>query len=161
LSIYRWLNPDIVKSDIADINFIFTDWQRARANADPNYPQRRVETINLQLKSLEETEQFIKRRLDEYEANKNKPEPEIVECTDKELWKGESVFKYFKDPAKAAQGGRATKNFDTDKAAAYKYLREMNSVGIVIEFPGVAKACGYCPAYDSCSQKDRHEHERF
>lgn len=157
-SIYRWLNPERITSDILRINFIFTDWQRFRAVQDPSYPQRRVETIEIKLYSLEETEKFILDKIREYEKNVNLPEPDIVRCTDKELWRGDTVYKYYSDPQKAHSGGRATKNFDTDKAAAYKYLAEAGK-GTVIEFPGKVKACAYCDVFDICSQQKEYEHD--
>lgn len=157
-SIYRWLNPDIITSDIMRINFIFTDWQRFRAVQDPNYPQRRVETIEIKLFSLEETEAFIRSRLSEYNKNIKLPEEDIVRCTDKELWRSETTYKYYSDPLKAQSGGRATKNFDTDKAAAYRHLASMGK-GTVIEFPGKVKACAYCDVFDICSQQKEYEHD--
>ena len=157
--IYRWLNPDLVTSDVMRIQHIFTDWQRFRANQDPNYPQHRVQEVTVKLPSLEETEKFIDNKLRDIEHNMDLPEPQIVRCTDKELWRSDTVWKYYKNPATAAEGGRATKNFDTDKAGAYEHLAKMG-VGVVKEFPGTVKACAYCPVYDLCSQKDEYIHDR-
>lgn len=159
LSIYRWLNPEKVTSNVARINFIFTDWLRYRALQDPNYPQKRVEEIQIELHSLEETEAYIAERIKLIERNKNLSEPEIVRCTDKELWRGDTVYKYYSDPSKVHSGGRATKNFDTDKAAANKHLSEMGK-GIVVEFPGKVKACAFCNVFDICSQQKEYEHDR-
>lgn len=158
-SIYRWLNPEKITSDILRINFIFTDWQSFRAKQDPNYPQHRVEELQIKLYSLEETEAFILSRLALIERNKDLPEADIVECTDKELWREETTYKYFSDPSKALQGGRATKNFGTDKAEAYKFLAKQ-SKGDIVVFPGKVKACGYCDVFDICTQKDKYSHER-
>lgn len=157
-SIYRWLNPELITSDVMRINFIFTDWQRFRAVQDPEYPQRRVETIEIKLYSLEETEEFIKNKLREYEFNLNLPEENIIRCTDKELWRGDTTYKYYSNAERAYSGGRATKNFNTDKAGAYRHQAEQGK-GVVIEFPGKVKACTYCEVFDSCSQQKEYEHD--
>ena len=157
--IYKWLNPTLITSDVMKIQHIFTDWQRFRANQDPNYPQHRVQEISVSLPSLEETEKFIADKLREIEHNMDLPESQIVRCTDKELWKTETTYKYFKDPSKIIEGGRATKNFGSEKLEAYQHLNKMG-VGEIAVFPGTVKACAYCPVYDLCTQKDEYAHER-
>ena len=150
-SIYRWLNPDIIYQDTMTIQFIFTDWSAAKAKADPNYPQQKFISKSYPLLSLEETERYIKQRLKQLEEYWDKPEEEIPECTDKELWRSDPVWKYYKDPKKMT---RSTKNFD-NKQDAYIRLAEDGNVGTVVEVPGKAVACRYCSAYPICTQKDR------
>ena len=149
-SIYRWLRPDIITSDQMAIQFLFTDWINAKAKADPNYPQRRFLTRIFDLKSVTETERFIRQKLELIEKYWDAPEEEIPECTDDDLWRSEPVFKYYKNPASTK---RSTKNFDTRQEAMLRYVEDGN-VGIVKEVPGQVVACKYCPAFPVCNQKD-------
>lgn len=154
LSIYRWLNPDKVREDYAKINYIFTDWQKMQARSSPKYPQKRVEEKVLQLLSLADTEAFIRERILLLQRHFNDPDERIPQCTDKELWRSDPKYKYYGDPAKAQDGGRATKNFDS-LSDANQHCREKGK-GVVITVPGEPKACSYCPAFDACKQKDQY-----
>jgi len=159
MSIYRWLAPERVTSDIAMIQHMFTDWQRSMARQNPNYPQSRLVEFPVELMSLSETELWIKNKLAEIRANVNLPEPDIIRCTDKELWRSEPKYKYYADVEKAKAGGRSTKNFDNPQDAATHQAKA--GKGVVITVPGQVKACGYCPAFPICTQKDDYDHEGY
>jgi hypothetical protein len=150
-SIYRWLNPDIITEDIMAIQFFFTDWMAYRTR-EPGYPQRQVEQMLIPLLSLEDTEAYIRGKLRMFELYKNTAEEDIPFCTDKELWRREPVYKYYKNPAKR---DRSTKNFTT-AAEAYARLQEDGNVGVVIEVKGEVVACRYCPAFSVCTQKNAY-----
>lgn len=150
-SIYRWIFPDLITRDEMAIQFIFTDWSPAKAKSDPSYPQKRIQQRILKLKSLAETEAFLKRKLALIERYWDAPESDIPECSDDELWRAAPVFKYYKNPTKLQ---RSTKNFDT-RQEAYQRLAEDGHVGVVIEQPGSVTACRYCPGFGVCTQKDR------
>lgn len=149
-SLYRWLNPKLVTRDEMAIQFIFTDWQGSKAKTDPNYPPKRIHQKLLKLKSVAETESFVRRKLALIEQYWDAPEDQIPECTDEDLWRSEPVFKFYKNPEKTA---RSTKNFD-NKQDAYTYMAAAGQ-GIVIEKPGQVTGCKYCAAFPLCSQKDR------
>lgn len=149
-SIYRWLNPQIITKDEMAIQFIFTDWSKAKAMADPKYPQQRIQQRILPLKSIQETDAFVTRKLNQIEQYWDATEEQLPPCTDTDLWRSEPVFKYYKNPEKRA---RSTKNFDNRHDAQLRYIED-GSVGIVVEQPGQATACKYCPAFAVCSQKD-------
>lgn len=154
-SIYRWLNPDKVTKDHMNIQFIFTDWSRAQSKANQSYPQQRILSKTYELMSLEDTEAFIKQKLNQIEAHKKTPQRDLPRCSDKDLWRGDTVYKYFSDPTKT--DGRSTKNFK-DKLEANLFMQAKGK-GIIIEVPGQVKACGYCPAFPICTQKDEYIHE--
>lgn len=149
-SIYRWLNPVIITKDEMAIQFIFTDWSKAKAMQDPKYPQQRIQQRLLPLKSLQETDAFVNRKLNQIEQYWDAKEEDLPLCTDADLWRSEPVFKYYKNPEKRA---RSTKNFDNRHDAQLRYIED-GSVGIVVEQPGQVTACKYCPAFAVCSQKD-------
>lgn len=149
-SIYRWLNPKIITKDEMAIQFIFTDWSKAKAMADPKYPQQRIQQRILPLKSIQETDAFVTRKLNQIEQYWDATEEQLPRCTDADLWRSEPVFKYYKNPEKRT---RSTKNFDNRHDAQLRYIED-GSVGIVVEQPGQVTACKYCPAFAVCSQKD-------
>lgn len=149
-SIYRWLNPEKITKDEMAIQFIFTDWSKAKAMADPKYPQQRIQQKILPLKSVLETDAFVKRKLAQIEQFWDVPEETLPLCSDEDLWRSEPVFKYYKNPQKMS---RSTKNFDT-RQEAYTRRAEDGNVGIVTEVPGQVTACKYCNAFAVCTQKD-------
>lgn len=152
-SIYRWLNPDIITEDTMMIHYIFTDWSKASALQNKDYPQSRVLTQRLKLLSIQETEQYILNKLTEYKQYLNSPENEIPHCSEEDLWRKDSVWKYYRDPSK--MNGRSTKNFD-NRHDAYIRLAEDGNTGIVVEVRGQVNACKYCAAFNICTQKDEY-----
>jgi hypothetical protein len=117
---------------------------------DQKYPQHRIQQRILPLKSIQETDAFVKRKLSQIEQYWDAPEDQIPLCTDVDLWRSEPVFKYYKNPEKRA---RSTKNFDNRHDATLRMIED-GSVGIVVEHPGQVTACKYCAAFAVCSQKD-------
>jgi hypothetical protein len=157
MSLYRWIDAARpvrrITEDYGIVNYIFTDWQKVMAGKN-GYPPQRVHSKQIPLMSLDETENWIRNRLALLQKYRNTPEPEIPECTDEDLWRSEPQFKYYSDHIKAASGGRCTRNFN-NLAEANAFKTEKGK-GVVITVPGVPKRCGYCPAFEACSQKDRY-----
>jgi hypothetical protein len=151
-SIYRWLNPEIITSNTMSIQFVFLDWSQIKANIDPKYPQSRCLQYDLPLKSLAETESYIKTKLSQIDRYISYPEQDIPECTSEDLWRKAPVFKYYKNPAKLT---RSTKNFDNIMDANNRLATDKN-VGIVKEVKGEVVACRYCPALTICKQKNNY-----
>lgn len=150
-SIYRWLNPTLITRDEMAIQFIFTDWSAAKARADQSYPQKRFQQRIIPLKSIQETEAFVHRKLKDLEKYWDAPEEVIPPCTDEDLWRSTPEFKYYKNPAKMT---RSTKNFDTYHEAHQRFMED-GQVGVIVEKPGQVTACKYCSAFPVCMQKDR------
>lgn len=163
MSLYRWIDQNRtdgeaprVTDDHCQVNYIFTDWQKAQAKQNPKYPQKRVEQKTLPLLELNETEDWIRNKIRLLAQNINVPENQMPRCTDEELWRSDPKFKYYTDPAKAKQpGARSTKNFD-NRAEAHQYKTNKGGVGVVVEIPGEVKACGYCAAFDVCEQRKEY-----
>lgn len=150
-SIYKWLSPDKITSDIININYIFTDWSAARAKQDgKRYPQQRIITKEYPLWSTEETEQWIINKLESYQSFIDSPQQDLPECDDTELWASETVYKYYKNPASTA---KSTKNFATMDEALMRQSADGN-VGTVKEVPGEVKACRYCSVVGICEQAE-------
>ena len=149
-SLYRWLNPDIITKDEMAIQFIFTDWSKAKAMQDSKYPQSRIQQRIHKLKPLNEIDAYVKSKLGQIDRYMAVEEPDLPHCTDEDLWRSEPVFKYYKNPDKTS---RSTKNFDTKQEAMIR-MAEDGGKGIVLEKPGQVTACKYCNAFSICSQKD-------
>jgi len=156
-SIYRWLNRDKVTADHMYIHFIFTDWQKALARSSPTYPQSRLFSLRIELMPLAEIEQWIANKIKLLEDHAEEDETDLPFCADAELWRSAPKWKYFSDPAKAkVPGARSSKNFDSAAEAAAH--RASKGGGAVLEVPGQVKACGYCPVFSICTQKDLYDH---
>lgn len=151
LSIYRWLNPSIVTEPQGAIQYIFTDWQAMRAKTEAAYPKARYAERIVDLMSHNEVQAYVEAKIADYERCKDLPETSLPECNDEDLWRRPPEWKYYKNPEKTA---RSTKNFD-NLHDARKRLADDGHVGIVVEVPGAAVACKYCPAFNLCSQKDK------
>lgn len=150
-SIYRWLDPKKITQSEMDIHFLFTDHQASKIKADPSYPPRAFKKQSFPLLSLQDTQSFIQNKLNQIDKYWNAPEEDIPKCTDEDLWRSEPEWKYYK---KGVVGPRSTKNFDNRQDAMLRFIED-GSVGLVVEKPGEATACKYCPAFAVCSQKDQ------
>ena len=153
-SLYRWLNQEKITADYMQIQFCFTDWQKSLVGTRENYPPSRTQEHTIGLLSIAETEAWINAKLDELEKFSDAPEEQIPMCSDKDLWRSPAVYKYFSDPMKTT--GRSTKNFKS--LAEANQLKTKKGRGVVLTVPGTVKACGYCPAFDICTQKDGYDH---
>lgn len=152
-SIYRWLNPDLIKGPHIAINYIFTDWSSAGAKQQPDkYPQQRLLQKKYPLWSVDETEQYVKQRVADLLRLWNAPEEMLPPCTDKDLWRSEPQYKFYAKPENANNGSKSTKNFD-NLAAANAHMAAAGK-GVVKTVPGEVKACKFCPGFGSCKQKD-------
>lgn len=156
-SIYRWLNPDIITGGSIKIQYIFTDWKAFELLKDPrNYPPEPVLEKSFPLKSIMETERFIKNKLILITKLEDAPQSEIPECTPDELWQKETVWKYYKVAANAGVAGkRSTKNFDNHMDAIARKSEDGN-VGKILEVKGEVTKCKYCSVVLLCEQKDKY-----
>jgi hypothetical protein len=152
-SLYRWLNPDLITEDFIQINYIFTDWQKSQARSSPKYPQRRVEAKEIPLLDITETERWVTDRLNLIERYADAPEHELPECTAEELWMSDPKYKFYANAANTT--GRSTKNFDS-LADAKAFQASKGGKGAILTVPGEPKRCGYCEAFDVCTQKNKY-----
>jgi len=150
-SIYKWIHQDIITEDEMDIQFIFTDWQSVMAKSNPDYPTIRTLSYPLPMMTLEQTETWIKSKIENLEKFFNAPEEVIPHCTDEELWRSQPVWKYYSNP----DAQKATKNFDNPNDA--NKFRAEKGKGVVVHVPGKVKACLYCRAFHACNQKNQYE----
>lgn len=146
LSIYRWLNPELITDDVGIIQFIFTDWNQKYALSNPDYPQHPFVLIKLPLMSLDETEQFIASKLrdiDYYTENEN-----LLPMCDDHALMITPEWQYF---ASGDTSKRSTKNFKSYEEAS-KYMASRGNVGVIKKKPQEPKGCGYCTCRHVCTQ---------
>ncbi len=153
LSIYRWLNPKIITEDSGSIHFFFTDW-KAWETRNPAYPQKPIESKEIPLLSLDDTEDYIRQKLQAFDKYKDASEQSIPVCSPKELWQKDDQWKVYKDPnnlKRAMSGGTFNNPGD---AHAFNQAKTKGT-GFVRHIPGEAMACKYCDAFLACGQKDQ------
>jgi hypothetical protein len=148
LSFYRWLNPEIITNDVAYINYVFTGWESYKAEIDPKYPQARAIAVTVVLYSIEEIELILKQKLKTIKEESLKSQIDMIQCTDKELWRDPPKYKYYSDPTKMI---KSTKNFDSLKEANEHLLTKGKGVIKIVE--GTPKACKYCSVATICEQR--------
>lgn len=146
-SVYRWLNPNLITRPMMAINYAFWDWMPSKAGM-PSYPPKPVVKQEFHLQEVAHTEHWISQKLNELERFDQAEDQAIPLCTDKDLWRDETTFKYYANPANT---GRATKVFDNYQAAI-AYQMSKGGKGIVEKFKSPPKACDYCAAKLVCGQ---------
>lgn len=143
LSIYRWLlhKNGIKTADYAFIDFFFTDWKKSDAAKGGNYPPIKYQEQRLELWSVEQTEDFIIQRLNEFVF----AELSLPRCTEEELWQTDTKYAYY-----AKEGlMKASRIFDSSEEA---HTFAAKNGGVVQNRIGKAKRCGYCTAAPFCEQ---------
>lgn len=148
-SIYRWLNPALITSDVMKIHYIFTDFNKVESQKNKDYPPHRVHTQSIPLLDIVSTEKFIRNKISQINEYKDCDETNLPLCSDEDLWRKPTVYKYYKDPNKTA---RSTKNFDNHSEAIRYMATTHNNQGMIIPVKGQVVACRYCPCVAICSQ---------
>jgi hypothetical protein len=148
LSIYRWLLSDTHNiNPIAYIDFFFTDWQAAKARAEDNYPQYRIQPgYRIELLPVSVVEAMIRDKLKILLEHQDTADDKLPQCTKEELWAEEDTYALYKIGNK-----RATKVCDTNEAAQ-QYQQQHNITGYIQHRPGKVKRCKYCSAAPFCNQ---------
>ena len=127
--------------------FILRDWQQSKDIYDQNYPQSQVVVIPIQVWGEEETEEYIRLKIANFEKYKEVPDNELPECTPKERWAKPPKWALMKKGRK-----RAVKLFDEKPAG------ELEPDHFWEERKGeMFKRCEYCSARDFCNQYQERE----
>ena len=150
MSVYRWLLQDEYDvSDEAYIDFVFTDWQSSKAREDPKYPQLKIlPSYKVELWSLEETEAWVKDRLQAFKSYRDTDDTKLPYCTRDELWAANDKY-----AVRKAGAARATRVLDSeDEAKAYIADKKLGTIASIEKRPAKVKRCSYCPALPFCNQ---------
>lgn len=155
-SIYKWLNPDLITEDVIGINFLFKDWSpgQYRIQKEKGYPIIPAIEKDYPLERPAVVEAWVKRKLITLTDLMDAPEELLPDCTDKELGRSETVWKYYAKQETADANGRATKNF-TNYHDAQLHLINKGNKGVVKEVKGGVWTCNYCNAAPVCQQRQQ------
>lgn len=151
LSIYKWLNPDIVTSEYGIINYIFKDWNQSKASVGVDYPSQPIISKKVKLLTNEQVEEYLLNRTNSLLESLDKPDNELPYCTEDELWsRTRTQYQYFSKETNK----RANKNFKTQEEAD-EYLAEKGYIGTIkikTIKPKIIKCKRYCVAHNECNQ---------
>jgi len=150
MSIYKWLNQDIITDDYGYIEYVFTDWSAMKAIQDSQYPQKRIISHKIKLLSISETEDWIINKLAQVSLYESLDNSKLIRCSDEELWRTSDKYKYYKkNKAGIVNYSRATKVFSNEFEANHKRDTEG---GAVLLIKGEIKRCKYCNFTNICEQ---------
>lgn len=141
MSIYKWLNPDVITGNTFTICYILQDWKNANREEVPTpVPHKEYEFL-----SEAETEEFLSARIDALVNNYSLDEEAIARCPDSELWLTPIIYKYYA----SLTSTRSSKNF-TDLAEANAYAKAKGK-GTLLKTGGEALRCKYCEGKALCT----------
>ena len=146
LNVYKYLFEHAgFEVNELEIVELLKDWSRSKAKFSVDYPQKSVMKIGVGIWTTERVEAYIKSKLAIWDAARELKDNELPFCTDKEMWRKETVYKCIK-----AGQVKSKKNFEI-KADAEAYCKE-NKLELR-KFPGECVKCtGYCYAASFCNQ---------
>jgi len=148
-SIYRWLNPDIITSDLMIVDYYFTDWSpnpRISEDEKKKYPPNRMVGKSFEMMSVETTEYFVRGLLQEIKRLTGLPQEQLPRCTPTELWQNPSRWEYWSK----AENKQCSKLLDTQAEA--QALLAQKGIGFIQERQFTPTFCNYCDAKSICTQ---------
>ena len=159
LNIYAWLvqiTKGIPVSSV-EIVAIIRDWDRREADRKDDYPQASIVTIPIALWSMEESEEFIRKRINQHADALMSSETgsDLPECSPEDMWERQSAW-----AVKKIKGVRA-KSVHYSEEDANKAL-EVAGKEYAIEFrPGERVRCqNYCLVSKFCEQWAQYRREQ-
>jgi len=127
------------------IVMIMRDWQKSKADFDCKYPSSQVKVLDIPLFTQEQTEQYLKTRIDYLMSFKDVPDDELPLCTRVYRWPKPSKWALMKTGRKSA-----VKLFDKKEEAESQVTDEKYYIE---ERKGDEwKRCEYCSAWKFCNQ---------
>jgi hypothetical protein len=126
----------------------FSDWNRLEAKTKRDYPPQPVLPMPQELWDLDTTKEYLKKRIELYEAVENLPDNELPRCTEHERWCRQPDYAIMKKGAK-----KAYRCFPT-REEAEKMLKRMSKPTEydLVYRPGESVRCGYCECRPFCNQ---------
>lgn len=151
LNIYAWLVERVKQEKVSRIEIvaILRDWSAKDAETKDNYPQAPIVTIKIPLWDTEETEAYVRARINEH-ANAhmcNELGSELPLCNSQDMWERPTTF-----AVKKPKNTRATAVFEDMESATQKQ-QELGKDYVVEVRAGERVRCKkYCPVSQFCSQ---------
>ena len=144
LSIYRWLNPDIITEDVGEICFYFRDWKAHMVNGKKPYPPAAMCSKQFQLLEPAEVESYLMKKLSQVSNMAHLTQSDLPQCTQEELWQNPPKYAYMASPT-SKKAGKLSENF----MEVQNYLLQKGTGRIETRFDEPT-ACLYCPVFHIC-----------
>lgn len=153
LNVYRWLVETVKKNRVDALNICALIRDFSRHDTREGYPAAPIQMISIPMWDLQETEEFVRRRLDLHRDAKVAHDfgEALPDCSPEERWQSETVYAVKREGRKTA-------------IRVFKDLEEANQLaekekGYVETRPGEPKRCtgNYCGVADWCSQYQREK----
>lgn len=151
-NIYRWLVETVKGVPVRSVSIvaIIRDWQNSGPLRDPMYPPAPIVTIPLKMWTLQETEQYIRERINAHRMAEmvHAIGGEVAECTEEERWYRGDKFKI-----KRIGGKRASKICSTQNEAD-QYMATLPEGYEIEHEKGSNVRCenNFCQVAEHCSQ---------
>lgn len=159
LNIYAWLVQTTKRIPVSSLEIvaIIRDWAKREADRKDDYPQAPIVTIPIALWSMEESEEFIRKRIDQHADALMSSETgsDLPKCSPEDMWERQSAW-----AVKKIKGVRA-KSVHYSEEDANKAL-EVAGKEYAIEFrPGERVRCqNYCAVSKFCEQWAQYRREQ-
>jgi hypothetical protein len=159
LNIYAWLVQTTKGIPVSSLEIvaIIRDWAKREADRKDDYPQAPIVTIPITLWSMEESESFIRKRIDQHADALMSSETgsDLPKCSPEDMWERQSAW-----AVKKIKGVRA-KSVHYSEEDANKAL-EVAGKEYAIEFrPGERVRCqNYCAVSQFCEQWAQYRREQ-
>lgn len=145
LSIYKWLNPEIVFDEEGDILFWFKDWNKFSA-LKADYPSQPLVEQPYTLLPLATAEAYVAKKLALLDEHENTPMADLPRCTRTELWQAPPKYNYYGSP----ENVKASKSFDNlIEANNWKLGKGKGLIRVIEAEP---TKCMWCAASRTCDQ---------
>ena len=162
-NIYRYLVEKVKKTPVKGLQIcaFIRDFSRRKAQTDSSYPQATIQVIEIPMWTMEETEAYIKTRIELHKESKVNADwdEELPLCSDEERWMRDTTYAVKKDGRKTA-----IRVFDTE-AEAQELLATMTAKdkAFVEVRKGEAVRCtgNYCGVAKWCSQFQSTQEDSF
>jgi hypothetical protein len=159
LNIYAWLVQTTKRIPVSSLEIvaIIRDWAKRESDRNDDYPQAPIVTIPIALWSMEESEEFIRKRIDQHADALMSSETgsDLPKCSPEDMWERQSAW-----AVKKIKGVRA-KSVHYSEEDANKAL-EVAGKEYAIEFrPGERVRCqNYCAVSKFCEQWAQYRREQ-
>ena len=162
-NIYRYIYEKVKKTPVKGLQIcaFIRDFSRRKAQTDSSYPQATIQVIEIPMWTMEQTEAYIKARIELHRESKVNADwdEELPLCSEEERWMRDTTYAVKKDGRKSA-----VRVFDTE-AEAQELLATMTAKdkAFVEVRKGEAVRCtgNYCGVSKWCSQFQSTQEDSF
>jgi hypothetical protein len=162
-NIYRYIYEKVKKTPVKGLQIcaFIRDFSRRKAQSDSSYPQATIQVIEIPMWTMDETEAYIKARIEMHRESKVNADwdEELPLCSEEERWMRDTTYAVKKDGRKTA-----VRVFDNE-VEAQELLASMTAKdkAFVEVRKGEAVRCtgNYCGVSKWCSQFQSTQEDSF